>query len=487
MTPSSQYHVPAYRLSTAQLTLSWWSAVTVVLTTGFVLRVLFLTRDELWFDEAFSALIAVQSPSAIVDELRRDSSPPLYYFVLHFWQTAAGAEPAALRAVSVAFGIVAIYQVAALGRILFGAGVGLQAALLLGLSPLHIYYSREARPYSLLIVFVLWSLTSLAMLRQGDHSRKRVALVCIATVCAGYTHNYGLLLLPVLAVWIARGWVPARPGGVAVAIVLLVYAPWLYVLLQQVAMGAAGWVARIWESTPPALALLKSFAAFCIGGATPEYIMLVNSSTVTVHWVAYVLFALLVGRALIFAPGRRNAGSVALAIMILLGVPYLVSFAKPVYVVARYDLVALPLFLILAASGTARLGRSALVGVNVSVLWLAFVSIGGYFSRAPVEEDARRRRSCRGMRSPTIWCCALHSRVTRSSTTLNALGVVRRSTHTPRRLAVIEAGSTNASWRTLRFLRETPTRSSQILRPRSSLAHVCGSLIAGFCVRPTTS
>jgi hypothetical protein len=151
-------------------------------------------------------------------------------------------------------------------------------------------------------------------------------------------------------------------------------------------MGAAGWVARIWESTPPALALLKSFAAFCIGGATPEYIMLVNSSTVTVHWVAYILFAFLVGRALIFAPGRRNAGYVALAIMILLGVPYLVSFAKPVYVVARYDLVALPLFLILAASGTARLGRSALVGVNVSVLWLAFVSIGGYFSRAPVEE-----------------------------------------------------------------------------------------------------
>jgi hypothetical protein len=392
MIPSSQYHVPAYRLSTAQLALSWWPAVAVVLTTGFMLRVLWLARDELWFDEAFSALIAVQSPGAIVDELRRDSSPPLYYFLLHFWQTAVGAEPAALRAVSVACGIVAIYQVAALGRILFGARVGLQAALLLGLSPLHIYYSREARPYSLLIVFVLWSLTSLAMLRQGDHSRTRVALFCLATVCAAYTHNYGLLLLLVLAVWIARGWVPVMPGCVAAAIVLLAYAPWLYVLLQQVAMGAAGWVARIWESTPPALALLKSFAAFCIGGAAPDYILLAESSAAIVHWVAYVLFALLVGRALIVTPGRRNAARVALAITILLGVPYLVSFAKPVYVVARYDLVALPLFLIVAASGTAGLGRSALLCVNVSVLSLALVSIGGYYSRAPVEE-ARAKAS----------------------------------------------------------------------------------------------
>ena len=222
----SRHQVWAHAVS-GHRPLPWWPVLAGALTISLLLRAMALGRDELWFDEAFAALVAFESPRGIVEELRRDSSPPLYYALLHVWQQAVGADPVQLRAVSVVFGLLAIYLAASLGRTMFDARTGLQTAGLLTLSPLHIYYSREARAYSVLIVFVLWSLINLAKLSQGDRSLTRVALFCLSTVCAAYTHNYGLLLLAVLALWTMRGWVPLGAGIGSAAIILLAYAPWV--------------------------------------------------------------------------------------------------------------------------------------------------------------------------------------------------------------------------------------------------------------------
>ena len=134
------------------------------------LRLLGLQRNELSFDEAFSALVASASPTEILAELNNDSSPPLYYLLLYLWRAVAGSGPAALRGLSVLCGVTAVFLAYRLGRRLWGADVAWLGALLLAVSPLHIYYSQQVRPYALFVLLALGSLLLFFTLNREDFS-----------------------------------------------------------------------------------------------------------------------------------------------------------------------------------------------------------------------------------------------------------------------------------------------------------------------------
>ena len=84
---------------------SSWLAAAVVLA-AWAARVSFLDQQSLWYDEAFSALLARYDPIEITRRTALDTMPPLYYYLLHFWQLMAGLDDFSLRALSAAFGAV---------------------------------------------------------------------------------------------------------------------------------------------------------------------------------------------------------------------------------------------------------------------------------------------------------------------------------------------------------------------------------------------
>ncbi len=115
---------------------------------------------------------------------------------------------------------------------------------------------------------------ALGTYRAGAPFQERLAaarrrLDCTGVVLALYTHNYGMFLLVPLLVETIRRRVRARVAAACLAIVAGAYSPWVPMLIHQVRTGSAAWVARIWQQTPPALALPKSLAAFSIGGEVP--------------------------------------------------------------------------------------------------------------------------------------------------------------------------------------------------------------------------
>jgi len=59
--------------------------------------------QSFWRDEAFSYLLAKKSILEIITLTVRDFSPPLYYFLLHFWINAFGKSEVALRSLSLIF------------------------------------------------------------------------------------------------------------------------------------------------------------------------------------------------------------------------------------------------------------------------------------------------------------------------------------------------------------------------------------------------
>ncbi|MEZ5343156.1 MAG: hypothetical protein R2706_17470 [Acidimicrobiales bacterium] len=58
-------------------------------------------RVGLWLDEAQTVAIASLAPRDLLDALKSDGHPPLYYLVLHYWMDAVGTDG---RNASPAFG-----------------------------------------------------------------------------------------------------------------------------------------------------------------------------------------------------------------------------------------------------------------------------------------------------------------------------------------------------------------------------------------------
>ena len=120
-----------------------------ILGLGLVVRLLVINQS-LWLDEAIGAIIAKSfSFSDIIFKFPlTDNHPPLYYLILKAWTTFFGYSEISLRIPSVIFGVAAIYLVFKIVKE-FTKINPLVPALLLATSPLHIYYSQEARMYSL--------------------------------------------------------------------------------------------------------------------------------------------------------------------------------------------------------------------------------------------------------------------------------------------------------------------------------------------------
>jgi hypothetical protein len=123
------------------------------------LRLFRIGANSLWFDEAFSWIVARQPAWAILTQRLEPILPPLYHFLLHFW-ARLGESEAALRAFSALCGVLTIPVMYILGRKLFSPASGLAAALLTAMLPFQIYYAQEARLYALVVLLsalMLWA------------------------------------------------------------------------------------------------------------------------------------------------------------------------------------------------------------------------------------------------------------------------------------------------------------------------------------------
>jgi len=118
-----------------------------ILTVSLGLRLIALNQS-LWLDEAISAnVVKNNSYREIVTNFSvNDFHPPLYYLVLKGWTSLFGYSEVSLRMPSVIFSLITIYVVYLMA--------GPAAAGLTGFNPLLIYYSQEARMYSMVTLFI---------------------------------------------------------------------------------------------------------------------------------------------------------------------------------------------------------------------------------------------------------------------------------------------------------------------------------------------
>ncbi|MDO3684256.1 glycosyltransferase family 39 protein [Micromonospora sp. C28ISP2-4] len=128
-----------------------------------------------------------------------DGATGPYYLLMHGWTALAGTSPAALRLPSALAMAVAAALTARLGAVLVGRRAGLLAGLLFAVLPVTSRYGQEARPYALAtLLAVLATLLLVEALRRPG--RWRWAGYAAAVAALGLLHLLALTLLAAHAV-----------------------------------------------------------------------------------------------------------------------------------------------------------------------------------------------------------------------------------------------------------------------------------------------
>ena len=364
----------------------------LIVLLAVALRAHAIGQDELWLDEASSFHIATATDWLDVAVL--NNTPPLYYVLLRGWIGVFGNSEAAVRSLSAVCGTLFVVAIIWFGWTVFRPVVGLWAGLWAAVSPIHIYYSQEARAYTLVTLCLV--LTYGFLWRALQTNRWRVwAAAALSAAGALYGHYLAIFgLMPsvvVVLLWPERGRWPRFGAALAACLALVVpWVLWSFVFAPHSLEGAA-WIGDIWRKTPPLLAIPKTLEVFGLGSQAGLVPVILRGYQVIQFPTALRLLGLLlllglVGWALvpqgddalaIPALGRRKA----LLLLMLLGplaALWLASLVKPLYVAGRYDIVAYPAYPLLLGLGCAKLQRRPEVGavVAAAIALLLLVPVG---------------------------------------------------------------------------------------------------------------
>lgn len=213
------------------LTLFWRLSLLGGLLIGWGLRLQYLIRQNIWWDEARNIDVALRPLSQIATSPELDIHPPLYFWSLHLWLGILGIErgdPWQLlafgsRLLSVATGVIAIALLATLVRRISGPGGATAALLLAALSPFWLAESQEARMYT--FTFALLLAAALPLVHLVLYPPKKIftaqwSLFVLASCAALITHYSALFIIaPWYLTWFVvvltrrRHAVPAEPDS----------------------------------------------------------------------------------------------------------------------------------------------------------------------------------------------------------------------------------------------------------------------------------
>ncbi|HNN13985.1 MAG TPA: glycosyltransferase family 39 protein [Anaerolineales bacterium] len=226
--------------------------ILAILLLALTLRSIGIFSRPIWYDEAFSLLLAEKGPSEILngtllpkaDSSAAEEHPPLYYFSLWGWMKVFGASIPAARAFSLSMSVAGIALLYLIASELFDQQTAITAAILSAILPFQIHFAQEVRMYALLTLWLM--LTTLAFLRARNQWKWWIVFSIFAAL-AQYTHNLAAVYLIPLALTplFQKDWKTLRPLILAGLCSLILYLPWgIHLPAQLTKVSAAYWVER---------------------------------------------------------------------------------------------------------------------------------------------------------------------------------------------------------------------------------------------------
>lgn len=391
------------RLRAAVTSRAYGHALALITAAGAALRLAFIARQSIGYDEDFTAVVVHQPIGRMIDIVSHDSAPPLFYLLergvvatadlLGLASFGGPGGPVALRLVPAVAGIVSIPLIAALARRVAGDRAGLWAAAFAALTPTTVMFSDFARMYSLAAAATLAAALLLwrAVERPGPGRWAAYVAAAGVAVWSDYFSIVALAGIFAAALVLRPGCRVAAEALAATAVATATLTPWLIVASAQFRHAGQGfWV----QPLSPAMVggtIAQLFMGPPIDGSAPFGTALIGLQDLTVLAGAATLLAAARAWRRLDPAGRRAA---AFCLVAAGGVAVLavVSIWRPI-LDARYAGVMWLSLFALAGVGLAemprRLATLLVAAVAVPALAMSAVPTHAATSTLVAELDAR--------------------------------------------------------------------------------------------------
>jgi uncharacterized membrane protein len=330
----------------------------LIILLALLLRVFRLGTWSFWVEE-FHTLrhtAAIDSIESLLGSFR-----VIYYVLNKSVFLLLGETEWTSRVLPVFFGIIAIPLVYWIARRLFGLSVAVLTVLLLAISPWHLYWSQNARFYTL---FLLLFNISFILYYLGIESNRFafIALSVLALILAAMTHMMaGLLILIFISYFFLLKIGPyEKPLGLKLKnlIPILVFFVIFYVLIEI-------FLLYVFNSIPLYQSLYENFISDVrvFRGYEDPIVMLKS----VIYYIGIpISLSSLFGS--VFLVYQRNRAGLVLSIGAYLPLFILMLISPVVTVVNRYVFMTLPFWIMLAAFGIHALYRS-----GNRLLWILYL------------------------------------------------------------------------------------------------------------------
>ena len=180
------------------LTYSRYVQSLIILTiVSAILRFYNLGFNSLWLDEASTNAFAVMSiPDIWKTTAGGEFNPPLFYWIEHL-MLMLGNNEVILRFVPSLVGILTIPVIYLSGKEFIDRNVGIIAAAAFAFSPFLIFYSQEARAYSMMLFFIAFALV-FYFKAMKTNDLKNWALFGVFSALAFWSHFYAFVIIAAL-------------------------------------------------------------------------------------------------------------------------------------------------------------------------------------------------------------------------------------------------------------------------------------------------
>lgn len=170
--------------------------VAVVALAGILIRWPHLT-ESLWFDEVWRTDVVLRN-GQLGRLLWHDVHNPLYNAMMYAWTGVFGDSELSVRIPSLVLGVGVIVALARWVRVRFGAAPAALAATLLAVSPVHAWYSCEAKNNMLVMFLAVLLVIRVDALTRRWRRRDALATSVIGSLAVYTSWQSLLVVLPVM-------------------------------------------------------------------------------------------------------------------------------------------------------------------------------------------------------------------------------------------------------------------------------------------------
>lgn len=167
----------------------------LIFVLNFVLKFWYISSNDIALDEPFTLFYSQMDLGSIFKMLQTENNPALHFLFMHFWIKLFGIGAMAVRMPSLIFSALTAVVIYITGKKFFSGRVGLTASAIFTFAAMQIYFSHEARVYSLFVLLASFSFLYFLKVAATPEKKSLYFTLFLFNSLLIYSHYFGFFVV----------------------------------------------------------------------------------------------------------------------------------------------------------------------------------------------------------------------------------------------------------------------------------------------------